>query len=880
MIDMNLKKRYQRRSPFLQRNWIASVNSFTNTDMGATLSNAKQADIASENDNRLTSPKKRRRVSSVDSLGHADDAFASPGSRPRNFRSLEVIKIYHKDSKKVREGHAVTIPRDLSTTRGHCRITIFDNTSNPPRPLFAYSEACRITTYKNPVGPYRVARIYIERAIVVPDHVLEINRSDDDNVRDLSDRYKLIVELEGATGSSWPPLDWQDFGISVSEPGPLFGTASNHWVLSSNYENIDGRLRNPLTISPGYSRPTRQTSYVMEVGLHSRLPQYRPPPEKGAKPCITAVDPEAEPYTNGHFEPVANGIVNGIKDIDAVHEVTDIDRVNTVNEGINDTNGGVVNASEQVNGTKANGVNETNGMNGVDEVNDVEISSHHADTSNELEYEMEGARTPTRALRTREKNKVYNLKVLSDQAQGKERKKRGRPAQVASSQGAVSYKFPFEQSVSVDYFRCVICGAFHSSMPQLQLHLQTFHIEWNYALETTSQGPMFRLMRKTLFEGDVSPPTFLLSKPSEPFNLPALISGDETWITSRLGLASVDEPTPASSPGGRSAHIRELFDRPQSRDSHNGADPLAHDTLTKTDTLTSNETLTSKDNLRNESQTKNGHNSLKPSNAKTRALPPRKEKILVPENKMQMFEPVSKRRLQHGEEVPNAPPDETWLFHKHQRILEDYQDIGFHEQNYMARWDAFILKKRLTGSSYFKRAWLEFVRQEAVWLVSNKKRMLEFAKHCSILFIRNVLEDSTMVEVFAIIDDARADVQNGVVRNVDDSGDESQHSLKGIQTRRGAGGCKVCQLPVAGPRLLLCSNKVIEPKSREDPGALLRGEFRIAIIDFTTRIALRKPGLSRYPSRSGYAIRALNPRRKRILRYRETRNGFVHAIVF
>lgn len=827
MIDMNLKKRYQRRSPFLQRNWLASINNYTNTDMGATLSNAKQADIASENEHRLTSPKKRRRVSSADPLGDADDVFASSGSRPRNYRSLEVIKIYHKDSKKVREGHAVTIPRDLSTTRGHCRITIFDNTSDPPRPLFAYSEACRITTYKNPVGPYRVARIYLERAIVVPDHVLEINRSDDDNVRDLSDRYKLIIELEGATCSPWPPLDWQDFGISVSEPGPLFGTASTHWVLSSSYENIEGRLSNPLTISAGYSRPTRQTDYVMEVGLHSRLPQYRPAPEKGSKPCITAIDPEAEPYTNGHFEPVASGIVNGIKDIDAVHEAPDIK--NTTNEGINKTNGEVVNTNEKVNVTKANRLNETNGVNGVNEVNDIEISSqHHADTSNELEDETEGARTPTRALRTREKNKVYNLKVLSDQAQGKERKRRGRPAQVASSQGAVSYKFPSEQSVSVDYFRCVICGAFHSTMPQLQLHLQTFHIEWSCVLETTSQGPMFRLTRKLLSEGDVSPPTFLLSKPSEPFNLPALISGDETWITSRLGLAGVDEPTPASSPGGRSAHIRQLSDRPQSRDSQNGADPIAHDTLTKTYTLTRNETLTisetltRQDNLRTEPETKNGHDSHRPSNTKTRAVPQRKQKILVPENKMQMFEPVSKRRLQPGEEVPNAPPDETWLFHKHRRILEDYQDIGFHEENYMARWDAFILKKRLTGRSYFKRAWLEFVRQEAAWLVSNKKRMLEFAKHCSILFIRNVLEDSTMVEVFAIIDDARADVQDGVVKNVDDSGDESTHSHKGIEPRRGAGGCKVCQLPVAGPRLLLCSNKVIEPKSREESGALLR----------------------------------------------------------
>ena len=758
---MNLKKRQPGPPSFLYRNWRDSMNdykkSFQKSVMAATSPNHKPTVAIPPNDDDGATPplQKRRRVSSVEPLV-PDLLFAPTGSRDKNTRVIEVLKVFHKDSKKVREGHTADVPRDILTTRGHCRITIFDTTNDTPRPLFANSEACRITTYKNPVGPHRIARIYIDDPFLVPDHVLKVNRSDDDNVRDLSDNYKLIVELEAATGSSWPPLDWHDFGIPASEPGPLFGSSSAHWIMSSDFKSIDGRLRSVLNLSTGFSRPSRETNYIMEVALHSRLPAIPMVPEKGEKPCITAVDPDAEPYTNGHFEPVVT---------------QDVNQVNKFGENVT------------INGV--NGIDQ--GVNGVNRMHDDEVNGHHstdaADTSHELEDEIEGDRTPTRALRTREKAKNYNLKLLSDQAQGKERKRRGRAAQPLSEEGRVIYIVPANQPIAVDYWRCIMCTVQPSSFVQLQLHLQISHSNYQCILETTSQGPQFRITYRGEETDSIALRTFSLGKATEPFNPRSFISGDESWIASREAREIHAELTPAASPVEIPAQVMQPYDRPQT-DS-----PLPGTRIETTNGL----------------QTQNS--------PQTRAESPRRKKILVPDNNQQYFEPVSKRQLRPGQEVPSPTTDEGWLLHKHREGLEGYTDMTLSERSYMVRWDAFILRKRLTGSSYFKRAFLEFVRLEASWLVGDRERMLEFAKHSSVLFTRNVLDDSTMNDAFAIIMEARTDLQLGRNHHEDTNSNETQNdellrSPCNSQTRRGLGGCNVCQLPVVGPRLLVCSNKV------------------------------------------------------------------------
>src|SRR5699024_3449686 len=113
--------------------------------------------------------------------------------------------------------------------------------------------------------------------------------------------------------------------------------------------------------------------------------------------------------------------------------------------------------------------------------------------SHDNDDDVGGDQTPSRSLRTREKSKNYNLKLLSDQAQGRERRRRARSASHTAHEGRVQYLLPSDQPVCLDFYRCVKCGAYHESTSQLQLHLKLVHPAYEFVLETTSQGPQFRV---------------------------------------------------------------------------------------------------------------------------------------------------------------------------------------------------------------------------------------------------------------------------------------------------------------------------------------------------------------------------------------------------
>ncbi|KAF7543772.1 hypothetical protein G7Z17_g10466 [Cylindrodendrum hubeiense] len=644
---MNLKRRSQRTAPYLQQNWINGVNSVQNSTMGVTLSTPKHHASYSADDDGAPA-QKRRRLSSPDSFD-IDHLIASPrASENRNTLRIEVLKVFHKDSKKVRSYQNSVVPRDILTTKGSCRITIFDVSSTWDRVLHCQSQVCDITTYKNPVGPHRVARIDLPHPFFVPQESILINRLDED-AHSYSESYKLVIELEAAHDGPWPPLESHDFGIPVGDQGPLSDSPKRHWVMSSEFPQVYGRIKNPLSLTAGYhpQRPTRQTDYVMDVDLRwttgfralKRL-------EKGSMACITAIDPDAEAYTTGRFEPNLD--------------------------------------------------DEPNGVNG----------HAHEDSSHELEDELEGDQTPSRSLRVREKNKVYNLKVLSDQAQGKERKRRARAAQATASEGRVTYYLPTDQPVSLDFYRCVTCGAYNQSVTHLQVHLETAHPLYDYVLETTSQGPQFRVSSR--LESPATPTkTYQLGRPVKPFNLETYAAGDHSWVTSRLGPENNTEPVRSPT---KAAATRQLFEK-------TGSKPA--------------------------------------SPAERKDEQPKKPKILIPDTSRPLFDPVSKARLKPGDEVPSATKDYAWMIQKHRESIAEFSDVTPAEKEFVRRWDAFMLEQSLTTSAYFPRVWLSFVRDQACWLASSKHRMTEFAKHTSVLFARDVLDDKTVNDAFGFINEER-----------------------------------------------------------------------------------------------------------------------------
>src|SRR5690606_4289199 len=132
---------------------------------------------------------------------------------------------------------------------------------------------------------------------------------------------------------------------------------SRHWVFSSTFDKLYGRLKGPLTLTAttALSESSTDTDYEMDVDLqwssgYMALKRL----QNGSKPCINAIDPDS-PKTDGHREAPADEVMEDVGD--DVHEADD----------------GMTN----------------------------------------------GERPPSRSLRTRGGEKVYNIKALSDKAHGR-----------------------------------------------------------------------------------------------------------------------------------------------------------------------------------------------------------------------------------------------------------------------------------------------------------------------------------------------------------------------------------------------------------------------------------------------------------------------------
>lgn len=704
---MTLDNIYQRKAPFLHRNWLQGLKNWPNP--AGTMGNIVSGQLGSDS-HAAAPPRKRRRISTPESLD-VDHLIASPKtSDTRSALRIEVLKVCHKDSKKVRTNLGATAPRDVVTTKANCRITITD-LSEGGKVLHCQNQVCDLTTFKNPVGPHRIARVHLARPFFVPLESMLVNR-EDDGTFDLSDTYELLVEFEAASGGHWPPLDASDFGHSAAfqDAAP---SAARRLVLLSRFRDMFGKHKEPLVLSAQHrpDKPYSLTEYVMDVDLRwsSGFKAWKRL-DKDSMPCITAIDPDTD-MGDENFPPM------GDEDSVAVNGIT----------GINNMNAFVRSDDEQT----------------------------------------EGERTPSRSLRTRERNKVYNLKVLSDQARGKERKRQPGAGSLPA-EGRVMYLLPSDQPVSLDCHRCVTCGSCHESLIQLQMHLQTYHPGYDFICEKTSQGPQFRV-RHRRSDSFLSPSkTFQVKPTAEPFNLETYIGGNPSWVTSRVIAGPNDDLL-------RTPSARATADRMAS----NSPIPKQPSFVGTKATL-----------------------ARRPNRAK-------KEPAVVPKTSRPLFHPISKAELKPGEPVPSAEPDSTWLIQKHRESIADFSDVTAAEKEFIWQWDGYILKQGITSSVYLPRAWLGFVQENADWLTAKNERMFEFGKHLSVLMAREVLTDDAINQAQVHIGQARSlrtmDLANAILPLETDA---AAATPKATDIKKGSNGCTICRLPVRGPRLLVCANKV------------------------------------------------------------------------
>ncbi|KAF6839131.1 zinc finger domain-containing phd-finger [Colletotrichum musicola] len=689
---MTAQSRRQRSTPYLQRNLLQG--------MGNSQSSAQKAAAASgihedDDDKRAA---KRRRVDAGKAPAHAlsDQIFHARelGDRQRNL-CVQVNKIVHKDSKRV----SAPATEDTVRARARCRISVSHMLkSGHEQHLHCDSQMCEIKSFKDPGGPLRVARVILPRPFYVPRDKIRINREDQSSF-DLADAYRLCIELEAAGPTYWPPI------VLNSSAGEELGRSQKadalqwvfHAALSDLYTKTPMLLNLKVKKSPDVLVTTEHLIEVDVTWATAFEATAIRPLEEGVEPSITVhpdvagEDPSLPcPPIPLRFDSPPGTPAKGAY---ATLETP----VKSVQNGL---------------------------LNGI---------AHE-------EEEPEEELTPNRSLRVRGPTKNYNLKVLSDKAQGKERKRKKRQTTVTTvvEEGNIVYHLP-EERVSLDSFRCITCGLPNISLQKLHAHLVNQHAEYNYKQVSSGRSVEYNVTHR--FESYAfGAQSFSFHRPAKVYDLDQFADGSLSFSASRF------EPeldgTEAIQPQGRSRQ------------------PAANPPQTRT-------------------------------------------KLLIPDIKQTLYDPITRATLEPGTEYKKPTPSDQWLTQWHRDALADFSDVPPNEIEYMQEWDQFMLTKRISSNIYFPPAWLSFVKLKVDWLLSSPTRMIEFGKHISYLLARSSLDHDTVQEALDHIATRRATFGK---TNGDHTTSTEKEPPLGPHIRRSAGGCQVCGLTVLGPRLLLCAN--------------------------------------------------------------------------
>ncbi|TDZ25084.1 hypothetical protein Cob_v001893 [Colletotrichum orbiculare MAFF 240422] len=607
---------------------------------------------------------------------------------------VQVHRIIHKDSKRVSSACC----DDPVKLRARCKVLLWHVSKNGEVLLHCNSQLCDIKSFKDPGGPLRMARIYLQRPFYIPKDCMRVNR-DEDNSFDLGDVYRLCVEIEAAGPTYWPPIILTP---STEPAGRAQKANSLHWVFQAATSDLFTRRstvkpdllnlkvkKSPTSLSP--------TDHLIEVDARwttaFEASAFRPL-EQGVQPSITC-------HGDGPPKDAHDDVPNPQSDSPP---------------------GTPQKAPRSNMGTPVKGLK--NGL--------LNGNAHEDD-------EIEEETTPNRSLRVRG-TQTYNLKVLSDKAQGREKKRRKRREATASEEGTITYYLPSEQ-VSLDSYRCISCGQPHNTLPQLQAHLISQHAEYVYRTQNSGRGVEFDVLHR--YESYVfGAEPFSLRQPTKAFDLDQYADGNVSILTNRFGPE--DKLSQTARPRGRS---RPPVFRP----------------------------------------------------------PQNKTKLIIPEIKSTVYDPISRATLEPGTEYKKPEPNDQWLIQWHRDALADFSDVPIDEREYMQEWDQFMLTKRISSDIYFPRAWLDFVKLNVDWLLSSKSRMVEFGKHFTYLLARSSLDHDTVQEALEYIAACRTKL---AIRNGNNSNPPPamKESPRGPHVRKSASGCQVCGMTVLGPRLLLCAN--------------------------------------------------------------------------
>jgi len=356
---------------------------------------------------------------------------------------IGILKMVHKDlERRVKPRVSLTSLdeplqplTDELTIRARCKITLLDNSpdcKHAPPVIYCKSEDCSVKTFKNPVGSSRMARIYLDQPFIVPEREVMVMK--EDGTFGLADNYRLDVEMYGLEPHHWPPL-----GIDPTHATSGHSGIAQRWVLLCCVSDLFKKQR--MSVDVYMHQYTREmmarTSFIMDIdarwssGIEGVMAKSCE--ENDVLPSITVgAEPSHDILPNGVHGHMNGSLVNG-------------------------------HSEPLVNGDHGSLLNGSTGA---------------------LSEEADGEITPNRSLRARpQKQPLYNLKVLSDKAQGKEKRSRNRLGETGvagtlppTGDGKVVYMIQSDE-ILVDSYRCIGCGVPHTTLDNLETHLETHHPE-------------------------------------------------------------------------------------------------------------------------------------------------------------------------------------------------------------------------------------------------------------------------------------------------------------------------------------------------------------------------------------------------------------------
>lgn len=403
--------------------------------MGIKLSSANGDSVVSE-DLPPRAAKRRRIIEETTEIVPISAADHLLSENPNDFEKalrVEVLQITHKDSSSFRSSNLLNgmgspAKKDIPPIRIRCKLSIFrwrvvGNEIKEVRVLYCDSQICNFKVFRDADDTCRRARIYLNSPFHVPAEKICVER-DDENGFELADSYLVQAELESAGDPRWPPADM----LPKEHIRDIPTNRPQDWVLTSQ---VVYRFEKSRTSTPVKIRKRVGAEMPLDLMMDMDL-RWSSSHTTGSTTEVEDSPPEVKaPSSNGALEPLTNGHVNGRVD------------------------------------------NLANGLPKDDQ-----------DVFMEEDEDHEEAATPSRSLRTREKQN-YNLKLLSDKARGKERKERKKRklADTRNQAGQVTWVLPNAGEVVLKNYSCIRCFAMHSSMDQLIKHIGD-HNEFKYDIDS------------------------------------------------------------------------------------------------------------------------------------------------------------------------------------------------------------------------------------------------------------------------------------------------------------------------------------------------------------------------------------------------------------